>query len=295
MLATASPQLPGTSSRWAIRTTRGGTGGYPALPPAGSGSYPAKDAGNDWYGGQPAAANGASFADTGTYRLNGRVIDEYGTGPRGILRDPVRGYPPSPGQQGTGQMPIPANPAAPGPQAFTRTGSQTVAETRAQQRYDDRAAYPEYGQGEPSGRSERGASGSFQGVAGPGAYDGAGGYSEPDGYNEYEDGFDDPEADDDPYQDRYDDGPGPRAAGRGRGSNGASGGRVALGPLSGKRLLFAALAVVAVGIIGVAAYVFLFKPSSASKQPECPGSAGNVRRAAVAAGVRSAAWRLLPH
>ena len=79
---------------------RGGTGGYPALPPAGSGGYPAKDAGNDWYGGQPAAAKGASFADTGTYALNGSVIDEYGTGPRGALRDPVRGYPPGPAQQG---------------------------------------------------------------------------------------------------------------------------------------------------------------------------------------------------
>ena len=251
---------------------RGGTGGYPALPPAGPGGYPAKDAGNDWYGGQPAAAKGASFADTGTYALNGSVIDEYGTGPRGALRDPVRGYPPGPAPQGTGQLPSPANPAASGPQAFSRTGSQAVAETRAQQRYDDRTAYPEYGQSQPGSRSERSASGGFQGAAGPAAYDDAGGYSGPDGYNEYEDGFNDLGADDDPYQERYDDGPGPRATGRGRGSNGASGGRVALGPLSGKRLLYAALAVVAVGIVGVAAYVFLFKPSSASSNPSAQGA-----------------------
>jgi GTPase SAR1 family protein len=38
---------------------------------------------NDWYGGQAAAAKGASFADTGTYRLTGRILDEYGSGPRG--------------------------------------------------------------------------------------------------------------------------------------------------------------------------------------------------------------------
>ena len=75
-----------------------GSGGYPALP-HGSGGYPEQDAGNDWYGGQPAAANGASFADTGTYRLNGRIIDEYGTGPRGAMPDGEhdhghgRGYP----------------------------------------------------------------------------------------------------------------------------------------------------------------------------------------------------------
>jgi hypothetical protein len=56
-------------------------------------SLPAKDADtdrvsavsgeNDWYGGQPAAANGASFADTGTYRLSGHFLDEDGSGPRG--------------------------------------------------------------------------------------------------------------------------------------------------------------------------------------------------------------------
>ena len=100
--------------------------GYPA-PPAGGGGYSAppaarvtrrclpaaraatrqQDAGNDWYGGQPAAAKGASFADTGTYALNGRVIDEYGTGPRGALRDPVRGYPPGRDSRGAARCPFP--------------------------------------------------------------------------------------------------------------------------------------------------------------------------------------------
>ena len=58
----------------------GGTGSYPAAPDGGDG-YQGRDAGNDWYGGQPAAASGASFADTGTFALNGRIADEYGTGP----------------------------------------------------------------------------------------------------------------------------------------------------------------------------------------------------------------------
>ena len=83
---------------------RGGSGAYPALPQGGTGGYPTEDAGNDWYGGQPAAAKGASFADTGAYALNGRIIDEYGTGPRRAMRDPAHGYPPGPGQ-GSGPMP----------------------------------------------------------------------------------------------------------------------------------------------------------------------------------------------
>jgi hypothetical protein len=262
---------------------RGGSGGYPALP-SGQGGYSAEDAGNDWYGGQPAAANGASFADTGTYRLNGRVIDEYGTGPREAWRDPVRGYPPGPGQPGTGPLPGPANPATSDTQVFTRTGAQDIGDTRQQGRYEDRAGYPEpgypeYGQDEAAGRPGRGASGGFQGPGGRDAFDSRGGYAaadayaapgyggydgpsspsggpDGDGYNDYEDGFD---AGGDPYQDRYGDGTGASATG---GGGRAPGGRAALGPLRGKRLLVAALAVIAVGIIGVAAYVFVLKPSS---------------------------------
>ncbi len=195
--------------------------------PSGQGGYSAEDAGNDWYGGQPAAANGASFADTGTYRLNGRVIDEYGTGPRGALRDPVRGYPPGPGQQGTGPLPSPANPAASGPQAFTRTGAQDIADTRQQERYEDRAGYPDYGQDEPAPPGAARAA-----APGTGGRDGAtprGGYAAPDayaapGYGGY-DGAVRPRTrpgrvqrlrgrvhdwpDGDPYQDRYGDGTGP--------------------------------------------------------------------------------------
>jgi hypothetical protein len=273
---------------------RGASGGYPALP-SGQGSYSAEDAGNDWYGGQPAAANGASFADTGTYQLNGRVIDEYGTGPRGALRDPVRGYPPGPGQPGNGQPPGAVNPAASGPQAFTRTGSQDIADTRQQGRYEDRVGYQEYGQDEPAGNPGRDASGGFQGPAGPDGFDPRAGYAAPDAYaapgyddydgvpspsaapgadayNDYADGFDGSESAGDPYQDRYGDGTGSRAArGGGRGAGGASGGRSAFGPLRGKRLLFAALAVVAVGIIGVAIYVFLLKPSSPASSSSAQG------------------------
>ena len=124
--------------------------GYPSRP--GGGAYPGQDAGNDWYGGQPAAASGASFADTGTYALNGRIIEEYGTGPREAMRNPTRGYPPSPGQpQGPGQpqarpqLPAPARPVVSGPQAMPRTGGQ--------QQYDDYGAYGGYGNGAtPGGR-----------------------------------------------------------------------------------------------------------------------------------------------
>ena len=118
---------------------RHASGAYPALPD-GSDGYQGRDAGNDWYGGQPAAASGASFADTGAYALNGRVIDEYGTGPNETSRNPVRGYPPTPdpGQMpGRAQLPAPAQPVISGPQAVPRTG--------AQERYDDYDSYPGYG------------------------------------------------------------------------------------------------------------------------------------------------------
>ena len=266
-----------------------GSGGYPALPAGGTGGYSADDAGNDWYGGQPAAANGASFADTGTYRLNGRVIDEYGTGPREALNDPALGYPPGPG-----------NPAASGPQPFQRTGPQGLAETRQQQRLDEQA-YQAFGQDAAPGRpgrsagdqaggygtgdqaaygtgaqaaygtGDQGAYGTADAYAAPG-YGGYNGPAQPgnqagDGYNDYSDGFNGDEQDD-PYLQRYGDDTDPRAGGGGRGRN-APGGRTASGGLRGKRLLFAAVGVVAVGVIGVAAYAFLFKSNS----PSGPSSA----------------------
>lgn len=277
------PGYPAPPAGGGYSAPRGGSGGYPALPPGGQGGYSAEDAGNDWYGGQPAAANGASFADTGTYRLNGKVLDEYGTGPREALRDPARGYPNGPGQQGTGPQPGSVNPAASGPQPFQRTGpqpfqrtgAQSVTETRGQQRYDERAAYPEYGKDAPGdARAGYAAADAF---ASPG-YDGYGQAPSPsndpagDAYNDYGDGFNDLEADGDPYQDRYGDGSDRRGAGgAGRGSGRASG-RAARGPLRGKRLLFAALGVVAIGIIGVAAYAFLFKSHSPTSNPGTQGS-----------------------
>ena len=256
---------------------RGGSGGYPALP-GGSGGYPVEDAGNDWYGGQPAAAKGASFADTGTYALNGRVIDEYGTGPRGALRDPVRGYPPGPGQQGSGPLPVNPAPSGPqrfagsgpqpftgsGPQAFAGSGAQPVAETRQQERLDERTTYLDMGYQEPETHPGRAGSG-FPAAGGRDRFDGR------DDYDDYENGFNDLGQTEDPYQDRYGDGAGDGAAGGGRGPNKAAGGRSPLGPLSGKRLLLAALGVVAIGIIGVAAYVFLLKPSSPSSNPNAQG------------------------
>jgi hypothetical protein len=130
----------------------GSWGEYPARHGGGSGAYPGQDAGNDWYGGQPAAASGASFADTGTYALNGRIIDEYGTGPREAMRNPVRGYPPSPGQpqgpgqfQGRPQLPAPARPVVSGPQAVPGTG--------AQEQYDDYDPYPGYAGEQASDRA----------------------------------------------------------------------------------------------------------------------------------------------
>jgi hypothetical protein len=80
----------------------GGSGGYPAQPGGyGSGGYPAlgngveaedvtgRYAGNDWYVGRPAGASGsgAGFADTGTYNLDARTIDAYGSGPHPAARE----------------------------------------------------------------------------------------------------------------------------------------------------------------------------------------------------------------
>jgi hypothetical protein len=56
-----------------------------------SGGY----SGNDWYNHQPDAASGSGFADTGTYSLNSRIIDEYGSGPQhnaGYGQDDYAGY-----------------------------------------------------------------------------------------------------------------------------------------------------------------------------------------------------------
>lgn len=230
-----------------------GSGGYPALPPASggypalpenSGGYPEQDAGNDWYGGQPAAANGASFADTGTYRLNGRIIDEYGTGPRGALGDggygtgprgalhdgdPDRAYPSVSSRQGHGQQGHGGSggyPAAGGYDDYRDGGSY-----QAPGQYDE-PGYDGYGQPAPHEDA-------------PGS--GRGGYDE---YGDYGTASE-------PYGEGYDGGADSRGGERAQrgGRGGARGGR------SGVRtLLLAALAVVVVGVAGVAAYVFVLKP-----------------------------------
>jgi hypothetical protein len=207
-----------------------GSGGYPALP-QGSGGYQEQDAGNDWYGGQPAAASGASFADTGTYRLNGRIIDEYGTGPRGALRDgdPNPGYPPARGQQGRGTSG--GYPVAGGEYDDYRDGDGGY---QAPNGYGD-PGYDDYGQ--------------------PAPYEGGGGHG----------GYDDYGMAGDPYGERYD----ADADSRGRGRGGRGG--VRAGRSGAKRLLLAALAVVVVGIAGVAAYVFVLKPKSSVSDSNVAG------------------------
>jgi hypothetical protein len=139
---------------------RHSSGSYPALPDGADDGYQGRDAGNDWYGGQPAAASGAGFADTGTHALNARIIEEYGTGPNDTLRNPVRGYPPNPGQPqgpspmpGRPQLPAPAQPVISGPQAFPRTG--------AQEQYDDYDAYPGYGREQNQDRGGRNPTGGY--------------------------------------------------------------------------------------------------------------------------------------
>jgi hypothetical protein len=294
----------------------GQSSGYPALPAGQSGSYPAQDAGNDWYGGQPAAANGASFADTGSYSLNGRVADEYGTGPSAAMRDPARGYPPGAGQQADGQLPTSVLPTISGSQAAQRSGpmaaqlsgpqaaygsaqpgyDQTAAypgygqqDPASQPGYDQTAAYPGYGQQNPAGQPGRAAVGLQTGPDGSGGPDAYNAYDEYATHSDYaapgayggtayddfdrgptpqadpgRDGYGDSEAGD-PYQDRYGGG------NAGRGGAGRGSGGVALGPLRGKRLLIAVAAVIAVGIIGVAAYLFVLKPGSTSSGSTAQG------------------------
>ena len=257
-----------------------GTGSYAAR--SGSGSYPGPDAGNDWYGGQPAAANGASFADTGSYRLSGRVSDEYGTGPRGALSDQTASYTAS-GPLAADQLPTSVIPAVSAPlgggQPDQRSGPQQAyhpaptAQRGAQDAYANAgtASYPRFGQDDAGGRGGYGATAVDDGygdyAAGPPSatgYDDYGSSRAPGGgYG----GFDPA----DQYQDQYDDEPDTRSAGGGRAGRGPRGGGSALGPLRGKRLLIAALVVVAVGIIGVALYAFVFKSKPAASNPNAAG------------------------
>jgi hypothetical protein len=231
------------------------------------GGYPGRDAGNDWYGGQPAAASGASFADTGTFTLSGRIADEYGTGPSHALRDPVRGFPPSPGPAADQPAPVrpprralpaPPPPAASGPMATPRTGPIILPHTGQQERYDGydpRPAAP--------GR------GGYDGYDAPGGYDEPDGFGPPNGYGAPDNGYggpggyEGPVGYDDPYSDRTDTADtGGRKGRKGRKSRsaktGAAGPPSGRGKSRGKRpMLLAAVAVVAVVMASVGAYVFL--------------------------------------
>jgi hypothetical protein len=261
------------------------TGGYPGQD-AGyqNGGYPGQDAGNDWYGGQPAASSGASFADTGTYTLNGRAIDEYGTGPSQALRDPVRGFPPSsepalpglPGQAGPqgGSLPFPTPPMLSGPMASPHTGPQVTPHTGQQVRYDEFAP-----------QAAQNAQNAQNGYNAPNGYDGPGGYGGGPGYDEYvddatayggvpaagpRDGFDDYTPAGDPYAGgpgqggKAGDGPKRGRGGRGGAKTGPAGQPPAAKPGRRGPMLFVgiAVAVVVVAVIGTAAYIYLVKPKA---------------------------------
>src|SRR5271165_1518071 len=246
----------------------GASGDYPALGDETSGrvDLPGRYAGNDWYGGQPGAATpGSGFADTGT--LDARAIKSYGSGPYPALQE------------------------TPDPPGLVHTGMQE------QYVEDDYEPYPGY-QGQ-DGLGEHRDYAANRGYDGPQGYDraqgyddrfdqpagfGAGGYAPvaaggaPGGYDDYAD-------EDDPYQDRYGDGrtaprfPVPGKKGKPRGSK-AGGMRVR------RPLLIGALAVVAVIVLGAAAYTFVFKPKpSAGNSPATSGplpTAGSTSAATAA-------------
>ena len=287
----------------------GGSGGYPALA-AGRGGKAAQDAGNDWYGGQPAAANGAGFADTGSYQLNGRVSDEYGPGPRGTLGDPGRGT------RGADQFATSVIPAISDPQPAQRSGPQPAQRSGPQsaQLGGPQAAYgtaqrspvaPGRAPGYPGSAADD-AYETYDDYAAPGNeyatqhFAAAPGTYSPPGYNGYDGdrtapdggtgydsgtgyeggsgydggtGYAGSDTIADPYSERFGDGGAdqpPPGAGGGRGGGRASGSGVASGPLRGRRLLLAALAVVVVGIVAVAVFVFVIQGSPTSSV----GSAG---------------------
>jgi hypothetical protein len=276
----------------------GGSGSYPALPDGADG-YQGRDAGNDWYGGQPAAASGASFADTGTYALNGRIIEEYGTGPNETLRNPVRGYPPTPGQPqdpaddydhyagyGDEQYPDRGGRGATGEFPTTvrnPTGGYPVAGRNPTGEYPTAVRNPTGGYpaavrnptgeypttvGNPTGGYPA-ATGDFDAYA-PGAYDGREYDGEHDnlaiGYGSA--------PDDDPYQDRY--GRGGAGAGKGgrtKAKKGAAS-RSGQGPSGGgrSRTLWLALgSVFVVAVACAAAYLLVLKPHPSTPNPNAAG------------------------
>ena len=212
----------------------GGSGGYPAQPGGyGSGGYPAlgngteaedvagRYAGNDWYGGRPAGASGsgAGFADTGTYNMDARTIDAYGSGPYPAARE------------------------AADPPDLVHTGQQ--------ERYD-------------------GQYGAYAGYEDHGEYQDAPGYGPSQGFDQggYGQGYESRDDYDDPYQDRYgDDGTTPPAGKPGKGSRGGKPRKTGKNQHGKRRLLIAGTAVVVVGILAAAGYVFVLKPKPSTVTP----------------------------
>jgi hypothetical protein len=90
----ARPAMPGGFNR---------SGGYPTT---GNGAdpqdVPGRYAGNDWYG-RPGGASGSGFADTGTYNMDTRAVEAYGTGPRPPARPEIDQYESYPGYPGQGE------------------------------------------------------------------------------------------------------------------------------------------------------------------------------------------------
>jgi hypothetical protein len=267
---------------------RGDTGGQRAAGYSGSGGYPAlgtgpggpeqtpgrRGVGNDWYNGQPAAASGSGFADTGVHNFGARGADSYTTGPR----DAVRGFPPSPGRA----------------RAELEAASQGLAHSGQQERYDDTQydAYPVYrGQDEYDSPAGYGAPGGYQGSPGYGGYEepqgpATRGYDTDRGYStgprrELAPGYEDYATQGDPYQEPYgDDGTGPRRGGKG----GGSGGKKSRDGKRGKRpLLMSVMAVLAIGVAGAAAYTFLHKSKPTSSTPPAATGALPTSGASVSA------------
>jgi len=90
----AQPDGHSGSGAYPVQQGGYGSGGYPALgngAEAEAEDVAGRYAGNDWYGGRPAGAgasgSGAGFADTGTYNLDARTIDAYGSGPHPAVRE----------------------------------------------------------------------------------------------------------------------------------------------------------------------------------------------------------------
>jgi hypothetical protein len=262
----AQPAGPRTGSGGypALTAGSGHSGGYPVQGSpvqgspvqgsrlAGRADVPGRYAGSDWYGGQPGPASGPGFADTGTYAMDARVIDAYGTGPRAAI-----------------------------PPGLVRTGQQ--------ERYDDEyGPYPEHGSPYPEHDGPYPEHGSpYPEHDGPYPEHGSP-YPEHDGPYPEHDGRAD---DGDPYPDRYGDaGPAPRPAGDGtaprpasaRGAKGNAGKNAkgkarksARGKAAGsgrkRPLLLAALGIAGVAVLAAAVYVFLLRPKPSADTSAAAG------------------------